>query len=124
MVFGHLDVSSQVCLGLTCKDFLRLLEGVDLKLERDKWSKGERFALLEQLWDWMPNELRLCKICLKYRPSDALYWTRYTYGVGVWCDSLFRLFPETCPECSEWLAASNYVLQKSRPKSYLKGRKC
>ncbi len=60
MIFESLGAESQICLGLTCKAFDRILHTIDLNLSIDQ----KKF--IQQLKTWMPLTYKLCQQCNKY----------------------------------------------------------
>ena len=51
-----------------------VLETVDLNLLGGRWWKNDKGRLMAQLKDWIPQHLRFCRDCVKYRPRRMEYW--------------------------------------------------
>lgn len=74
------------------------------KRSSKKPLKSEILSVLIRLEDWMPNEYRLCYVCLKYRPKVGKGIDRGTVGTqGYWMKGK-RIDPKT-----KWRSKSDFA---------------
>lgn len=114
IIFKDLDTSSQVYLSLTCQNLADLGRSIDLNLNVNVWWKKDKLELLKQLKTWVPDDLKLCSTCarFRFRVSDYWYANKHNFCVGKLAQSdswAFRYCVTswaegrrgTFPECSK-----------------------
>ena len=106
----------QVSLALTCKTLARVASQKNAMAPwRGYRDKDGLFRLLERKNKWMPDTLRLCRACFRFRPTDVTYWESHLrnpefdnmkvnwYDIFSWFEPAYQ--QHRCP----WCTISGYI---------------